>query len=80
MPKVSLIIPTYDRPRLLARAVESARAASADVEIIVLPMRLRGTYFMLLPSRARRIESNQILLYHYSNLSRPRKLADKTGP
>lgn len=34
---VSVIIPTFSRPRLLARAVESARAASrAEVEIIVV--------------------------------------------
>jgi glycosyltransferase involved in cell wall biosynthesis len=37
MPGVSVIIPTFSRPRLLARAVESARAASrAEVEIIVV--------------------------------------------
>src|SRR5438552_8047267 len=36
MPKVSLIIPTHDRPHLLPRAVESARAAGRDVEIIVI--------------------------------------------
>ena len=36
MPKVSLIIPTHDRPHLLPRAVESARAAGTDVEIIVV--------------------------------------------
>src|SRR5688572_1442343 len=37
MPGVSLIIPTFSRPRLLARAVESARAASAiPPEIIVV--------------------------------------------
>jgi glycosyltransferase involved in cell wall biosynthesis len=36
MPKVSLIIPTHDRPQLLPRAVESARAAGTDVEIIVI--------------------------------------------
>lgn len=36
MPKVSVIIPTHNRPHLLARAVESARAAGADVEIIVV--------------------------------------------
>jgi len=32
----SLIIPTHDRPHLLPRAVESARAAGTDVEIIVI--------------------------------------------
>jgi len=36
MPKVSLIIPTHDRPHLLPRAVESAQAAGMDVEIIVV--------------------------------------------
>src|SRR5438045_2348110 len=36
MPKVSLIITTYNRPRLLPRAVQSARLAGQDVEIIVV--------------------------------------------
>jgi glycosyltransferase involved in cell wall biosynthesis len=36
MHRVSVVIPTHDRPRLLPRAVESARAAGADVEIIVV--------------------------------------------
>ncbi|MDX6575488.1 MAG: hypothetical protein QOE96_1441 [Blastocatellia bacterium] len=36
MPQVSLIIPTHDRPHLLPRAVESARTAGANVEIIVV--------------------------------------------
>jgi hypothetical protein len=36
MPGVSVIIPTHSRPHLLPRAVESARAAGRDVEIIVV--------------------------------------------
>ncbi len=36
MPKVSVIIPTFDRPHLLPRAVESARRAGTDVEVIVV--------------------------------------------
>jgi glycosyltransferase involved in cell wall biosynthesis len=36
MPSASIIIPTHDRPHLLPRAVESARAAGTDVEIIVV--------------------------------------------
>ena len=36
MPTASIIIPTYNRPQLLPRAVESARAAGTDVEIIVV--------------------------------------------
>ena len=36
MPKVSVVITTHSRPHLLPRAVESARAAGADVEIIVV--------------------------------------------
>ncbi len=36
MATVSVIIPTYNRPHLLPRAVESARAAGGDVEIIVV--------------------------------------------
>lgn len=36
MPVVSVIIPTFSRPHLLPRAVESARAASKDAEIIVV--------------------------------------------
>ena len=36
MPEVSVIIPTYSRPHLLTRAVESARAASCSPEIIVV--------------------------------------------
>jgi glycosyltransferase involved in cell wall biosynthesis len=36
MPSASIIIPTHSRPHLLPRAVESARAAGTDVEIIVV--------------------------------------------
>lgn len=36
MPRVSVIIPTYDRPHLLTRAVASAQAAGTDVEVIVV--------------------------------------------
>jgi glycosyltransferase involved in cell wall biosynthesis len=36
MALTSIIIPTHDRPKLLPRAVESARRAGADVEIIVV--------------------------------------------
>src|SRR5215471_9318658 len=36
MVTVSIIIPTHGRPALLPRAVESARAAGTDVEIIVV--------------------------------------------
>jgi len=36
MPKVSVIIPTHSRPQLLLRAVESARAAETNTEIIVV--------------------------------------------
>jgi hypothetical protein len=36
MPRVSVIIPTHERPHLLARAVASARAAGTDVEVIVI--------------------------------------------
>ena len=36
MVKVSLIIPTFNRPHLLPRAVESALRAGRDVEVIVV--------------------------------------------
>jgi glycosyltransferase involved in cell wall biosynthesis len=36
MPRVSVIIPTHERPHLLARAVNSARAAGTGVEVIVV--------------------------------------------
>jgi glycosyltransferase involved in cell wall biosynthesis len=35
-PAVSVIIPTHSRPHLLPRAVESARAAGAGVEVVVV--------------------------------------------
>lgn len=36
MPRVSLIIPTRSRPQLLVRAVESAKLAGRDVEVVVV--------------------------------------------
>lgn len=36
MPRVSLIIPTHGRPQLLLRAVESAKLAGRDVELVVV--------------------------------------------
>ena len=36
MPSVSVIIPTYNRPQLLPRAIESAFAAGTDVEVVVV--------------------------------------------
>ena len=36
MPRVSVIIPTHDRPARLPQAVASARAAGRDVQIIVV--------------------------------------------
>ena len=36
MTRASVIIPTHARPQMLGRAVESARHAGADVEIIVV--------------------------------------------
>lgn len=36
MPKVSVIIPTHNRPHLLPRAVQSTRQAGTDVEVIVV--------------------------------------------
>src|SRR6185503_14945756 len=36
MALTSIIIPTHDRPKLLPRAVESARRAGAEVEVVVV--------------------------------------------
>ena len=36
MPRASVIIPTYNRPHLLSRAVESAFAAGTDLEVVVI--------------------------------------------
>ena len=36
MPRISVIIPTHDRPHLLIRAIESATRRRADVEIIIV--------------------------------------------
>lgn len=36
MPRVSVIIPTYNRPSLLRRAVESAQRAGREVEVVVV--------------------------------------------
>jgi glycosyltransferase involved in cell wall biosynthesis len=36
MPRVSVIIPTHSRPRLLLRAIASAKEAGSDIEIIVV--------------------------------------------
>ena len=36
MPRVSVIIPTHNRPQLLTRAVASAFAAGTDVEVVVV--------------------------------------------
>ena len=36
MPKVSIIITTHSRPRLLPRAVESARLSCSDAEVVVV--------------------------------------------
>lgn len=36
MPKISVVIPTYNRARLLPHAIESAQNAGSDVEVIVV--------------------------------------------
>ena len=36
MRKISVVIPTYNRARLLPRAIESAQSAGSDLEVIVV--------------------------------------------
>src|SRR6266850_2115019 len=36
MPKASIVITTHNRPQLLARAIDSARASGSDVEVVVV--------------------------------------------
>ena len=36
MPKASVIITTHNRPKLLPRAIESARASGTDIEVVVV--------------------------------------------
>jgi glycosyltransferase involved in cell wall biosynthesis len=36
VPKISVVIPTYNRARLLPRAIESAQNAGSDLEVIVV--------------------------------------------
>jgi glycosyltransferase involved in cell wall biosynthesis len=36
MPKISVVVPTYNRARFLPRAIESARQAGSDLEVIVV--------------------------------------------
>ncbi|MBA3768289.1 MAG: glycosyltransferase family 2 protein, partial [Acidobacteria bacterium] len=36
MPQVSVIIPTYNRPHLLLRAIESALCSGSNVEVVVV--------------------------------------------
>lgn len=36
MPRISVIIPTHNRPQLLQRAIESSFAAGTDVEVVVV--------------------------------------------
>ena len=36
VPKISVVIPTYNRARLLPRAIESAQNAGLDLEVIVV--------------------------------------------
>ncbi|HZT58831.1 MAG TPA: glycosyltransferase family A protein [Pyrinomonadaceae bacterium] len=63
MPSVSVIIPTHNRPRLLPRAVESARAAGRDVEVVVVDDASRdetaGVCVSLRGIRYVRVESNR---------------------
>jgi glycosyltransferase involved in cell wall biosynthesis len=65
MPRVSVIIATHNRPHLLPRAVESARRAGGDVEVVVVDdasdERTREACRGLSGVRCVRVERNQKL-------------------